>query len=194
VTDETLMRAVRDGEVGKLGVLFERHHLAVFDFLCRMTGDRAAAEDMVQDVFMRMLKYRASYRDDGRFETWMFRIARNARADYFRVRAAEQHVPADGVDPPADVPGPARLLEQDEEAVLIRRALLLLREDRRELIILTRYRGMKHDAIAELLGIEVGTVKVRIHRAMRELRDRFLDLAGHRPCDVKTSPRSLRAI
>src|SRR5687767_15977962 len=106
------MQAVRDGEVGKLGVLFERHHVAVFDFLCRMTGDRTAAEDMVQDVFVRMLKYRASFRDDGRFDTWMFRIARNARADYFRVRAATPYVSADGIDPPADAPGPARLFEQ----------------------------------------------------------------------------------
>jgi RNA polymerase sigma factor (sigma-70 family) len=194
VTDESLMRAVRDGEVGKLGVLFERHHVAVFDFLCRMTGDRAAAEDMVQDVFVRMLKYRASYRDDGRFETWMFRIARNARADYFRVRGSAQFIRADDVDPPAETPGPARLFELGEETALIRRALLLLREDRRELIILTRYRGMKHDAIAELLGVDVGTVKVRIHRAMKELRDRFLGLAGQQPCDVKTSPRNLRAI
>ena len=74
MTDEALMRAVRDGDVARLGELFERHHRSVFDFLVRMTGDRASAEDMVQDVFVRMLKYRATFRDDGRFETWMFRI------------------------------------------------------------------------------------------------------------------------
>jgi RNA polymerase sigma-70 factor (ECF subfamily) len=63
------MRAVRGGDVARLGVLFERYHRALFDFLTRMTGDRAAAEDLVQDVFIRVLKYRATFRDDGSFET-----------------------------------------------------------------------------------------------------------------------------
>jgi RNA polymerase sigma factor (sigma-70 family) len=86
MTDEALMRAVRDGDVARLGTLFERHHGAVFDFLARMTGNRAAAEDLTQDVFVRILKYRNSLRDEGSFETWLFRIARNARADYFKLR------------------------------------------------------------------------------------------------------------
>jgi len=188
------MRAVREGDLPQLGVLFERHAGSLFDFLSRMTGNRSAAEDMVQDVFVRMLKYRATYRDDGRFETWMFRIARNARADYFRVRAAAEHVSDEGLDAPSDGPGPARLLEQEQEAALLRRALLSLREDRRELIVLTRYRGMKHEAIAELLGIEVGTVKVRIHRAIKELRDIYLALTRNQSWTAETSPRNLRII
>jgi RNA polymerase sigma factor (sigma-70 family) len=194
VTDEALMRGVRSGDVAKLGQLFERHHGALFDFLSRMTGDRTAAEDMVQDVFVRMLKYRATFRDDGRFETWMFRIARNARADYFRKRAAAVHVSDEGIDTPADAPGPARLVEIGQDVALLKRALLLLREDRRELIVFTRYRGMKHEAIAELLGIDVGTVKVRIHRAMKELREIYLGLTRTESWTAGTSPRSLRII
>lgn len=194
MTDEALMREARDGDVGTLGLLFERHHLALFDFLSRMTGDRGAAEDMVQDVFMRMLKYRATFRDDGRFETWMFRIARNARADYFRRRAAVHQVSDDGLDAASDAPGPARLLEQGQETRLLRRALLLLREDRRELIVLTRYRGMSHDAIGEMLGVEAGTVKVRIHRAMKELRQIYQQLTRTQPWNAGTSPHTLRII
>ena len=64
------MRAVRNGDVARLGTLFERHHGSVFDFLCRMTGNRTVAEDLTQDVFVRILKYRATFRDEGRFETW----------------------------------------------------------------------------------------------------------------------------
>ena len=89
VTDEILMIAVRDGDLAKLGLLFERYHTALFDFLSRTTGDRAAAEDLVQDVFVRILKYRRTYRDHSCFETWMFRIARNSRADHFRKREAD---------------------------------------------------------------------------------------------------------
>ena len=59
------MTAVRDGDLAKLGLLFERYHAKLFDFLSRMTGDRTAAEDLVQDIFVRILKYRATYRDGG---------------------------------------------------------------------------------------------------------------------------------
>jgi RNA polymerase sigma factor (sigma-70 family) len=193
VTDEALMRAVRDGDLAKLGILFERHHMALFDFLSRMTGDRTTAEDLTQDVFVRMLKYRATFRNDGRFETWMFHIARNARADYFRRRAAVE-INDDAIDATTDAPGPAHLIEREEHTALLRRALLLLREDRRELIILARYRGMKHEAIAELLGVDAGTVKVRIHRALKELRDIFRRLAGDESWNANTPRRSLPTI
>ena len=69
------MLAVRAGDIGKLGVLFERYHAPLFAFISRTMGDRAAAEDLVQDVFVRILKYSQTYREDGCFETWVFRIA-----------------------------------------------------------------------------------------------------------------------
>ena len=72
--------------------------------------------------------------------------------------------------------GPAEAVQREREMARLRRALLLLRDDKRELIVLARYRGMKQDQIAELLGIEVGAVKVRLHRAVQELRQIFLDL------------------
>jgi RNA polymerase sigma-70 factor (ECF subfamily) len=175
-------------------MLFERHHLAVFDFLSRMTGSRTAAEDLTQDVFVRMLKYRATFRDDGRFETWMFRIARNARADYFRKRDVAESTPNEDMDGPSGEPGPARQLERGRDESRLRRALLTLREDRRELIVLAKYREMKYEAIAELLGVDPGTVKVRIHRAMKELRENFQQLSENQSCDVKTPLRSLRII
>jgi RNA polymerase sigma-70 factor (ECF subfamily) len=187
VNDEALMRAVRAGDLGKLGDLFDRHHVALFDFLNRMTGRRDVAEDLVQEVFLRILKYRATYRDDARFETWVFRIARNARADYFTKRDTVETLSDEALASPDEAPGPEGELERHGEAVLLRRALMKLREDRRELIILARYRDMKHEAIAELLGVDTGTVKVRIHRALNELRDIFLQLAERPSCNLKTS-------
>jgi RNA polymerase sigma factor (sigma-70 family) len=80
MTDEALMCAVRAGDLNQAGELFERYHLLLFDYLSRMTGDAGAAEDLVQDVFIRVLKYRSTFRDDAPFATWVYRIARNARA------------------------------------------------------------------------------------------------------------------
>lgn len=190
MTDEALMLAVRDGHISSLGPLFERYHRPLFDFLSRMTGNRAAAEDLVQDVFIRVLRYRGTYREDGRFETWLYRIARNARADYFQARSArETHLDAAG-DPASSVQGADDLLERDRETARLARALKMLREDQRELIILARYRGMKYEAIAEVLDVEVGTVKVRMHRAVTELRRIFLHLSENQSCTA-TLPASV---
>jgi RNA polymerase sigma factor (sigma-70 family) len=195
VTDEALMTAVRSGDLGKLGVLFERYHLPLFDFLARLTGDRTASEDLVQDIFVRILKYRATFRDGGSFETWLYRIARNARADYFRQRTPIEPLEDEALEQPEPQPGPARRLEADRERARLRRALMLLREDKRELLVLARYQDMKYEQIGEILGIEVGAVKVRVHRAIRELREIFVQLKDENPsCDVKTPRRSFRII
>jgi RNA polymerase sigma-70 factor (ECF subfamily) len=195
VTDEALMTAVRSGDLGKLGILFERYHGPLFDFLARMTGDRTAAEDLVQDIFVRILKYRATFRDGGSFETWLYRIARNARADYFRQRTPVEPLEGEALDRPEPAPGPALRLMADRDRARLKRALMLLPEDKRELLVLARYRDMKYERIAEILGIEVGAVKVRVHRAIRELRTLFLQLRDETPsCDVKTPGRTFQII
>jgi RNA polymerase sigma-70 factor, ECF subfamily len=195
VTDEALMTAVRAGDLAKLGVLFERYHEALFEFLSRMTGDRTAAEDLVQDIFVRILKYRATYRDGGRFETWLYRIARNARAEYFRTRRALEPLTDEALEHPEPNPGPMRQLEAARDRSCLKQALLQLADEKRELLVLARFQGMKHEQIAELLGIETGAVKVRIHRALRELREIFLKLSeGNALCAAKTYTRNLQII
>jgi RNA polymerase sigma-70 factor, ECF subfamily len=164
-----LMRGVRDGDVAKLGLLFERHHGGLFDFFCRTVGDRPAAEDLVQEVFIRILKYRRTYRDEGRFQTWMFHIARNVRTDYVRKRRPDQ-LTAEVPEPVTDGAGHAAAIETAQDVERLRRALMRLPDDRRELVVLARYRGMSHDEIAAVLRVDAGTVRVRLHRALKELR------------------------
>jgi RNA polymerase sigma-70 factor (ECF subfamily) len=191
--DEKVMLAVRDGEVAKLGVLFDRHYRVLFDFFARMTGNRTAAEDLVQDVFFRMLKYRKTYRDDSRFTSWMFHIARNARADYFKKQKPEVPVPDEGFQLPSHAPFPSKELEHQQDRALLECALFKLAPEKREVLVLSRYHDMKYEQIAELLDCEVGTVKVRVFRALKELRDVFFRLSREKqPCNVKRSEASLR--
>jgi RNA polymerase sigma factor (sigma-70 family) len=168
VTDETLMRGVRDGDVATLGLLFERHHVGLFDFFCRTLGDRSSAEDLVQEVFIRILKYRRTYRDEGRFQTWMFHIARNVRTDHVRKRRPDQ-LTARLPEPAADA-AHAAAVEAAQDIERLRQALMRLPHDRRELIVLARYRGLSHDEISAVLRVDAGTVRVRLHRALKELR------------------------
>src|SRR5438105_5514891 len=87
--DEELMLYVRNGVPEMLGVLFERYHVPLFNFFYRLTGNRMASEDLVQDAFYRILKYRQSYKPGSPFRTWMYQIARNARADQFHRQPRE---------------------------------------------------------------------------------------------------------
>jgi len=195
-TDENLMLAVRGGDVAKLGVLFDRHHRTLFDFFVRMTGRRTVADDLVQDVFFRILKYRKTFRDESWFKAWMFHIARNARFDYYRSHQDEAILEdnhADGLQSPSPLPG--QQLEQQQQSMLLESALFKLSPEKREVLILSRYQDLKYEQIAELMSCEVGTVKTRVHRALKELRDMFLKLSSEKPpCNVKKSESNLRIV
>jgi RNA polymerase sigma factor (sigma-70 family) len=175
-TDNELMENVRDGRVEKLAVLFERYQTMLYNFFLRLTGNRAASEDLVQEVFMRVLKYRAGYMGDSRFNVWLFQIARNAHVDYLRKRKGT--LPLDGqyVETPSREPLPEAAYEADREAELVRRALDRLPVQKRELLVLFRFQNLKLREIAELLDCQVGTVKAQVHRALKDLGRIYLDL------------------
>ena len=176
-TDDALMLQVRDGDVGQLGVLFERHHVPLYNFFVRLTGSTTLSEDFVQEVFLRMMRYRHTYRGQGQFAVWMYQIARNVRTDHFRKWRRETPMPEDGIDVPDRTPGVSDRLEKDQAAELVHAALAKLPEDKRELLLLARFQEMRYDDIAQLLDCSVGTVKVRVHRAMKELRTSYLRAA-----------------
>jgi len=182
-SDHDLMLAVRAGELSRLGELFERHHRPLYGFLARLTGNHDAAEDLVQIVFQRILKYRHTYRDEGKFSAWTYHLARRVAADHFR-RSARQ---GDATDP-ADFdhvsddtnPSAGETAAQRDDLNIMRRALANLPHDQREILILHRFQHLPHQDIARLLNISTGAAKVRVHRALAALRDHFFKLS-HRP-------------
>lgn len=173
------MRQVRAGRTAGLATLFERHHARLYRYCLRMTGNRAAAEDLVQDVFMKMLKYKATFKDDSEFVPWMFGIGRNACFAYLRRTADDQLADAD-VDSAGQTDDAMETSQYDGQDELVRRALQQLPADRREVLVLSRYEYKTYDEIAKTLECSVGAVKVRAHRAMKQLREIYLDMAGER--------------
>ena len=177
MTDETLMLAVKAGNLDQLSGLFERYHRPLFGFFYRLLRDRTAAEDLVQDVFVRVLKYRHTFRERTSFKAWIFHIARNSRRDYARRHPGTDR-PGDDEDTPADEPGPDIGFENREEVALLQQALRRLPADKRELIILARYREMNYQQLAAVMEIDERTIRVRLHRAIRQLGDIFHELRG----------------
>src|SRR5262249_22763401 len=191
-TDEELMVAVREGDIGQMEILFGRYRDSLYDFFSRLTGNRVASEDLVQEVFVRILKYRGSYRETNRFVTWMYQIGRNVRADYLR---KHRLVPQEAGGFAGSKHGgtmPNRQVEDDEERALLQCALLQISESNRELLVFARFQEMKYRDIAEILGVDLNVVKSRVHRAMKELREVFLKLRSERsPCSATKSATTL---
>ncbi len=179
-TDSELMRQVRGGRTAALATLFERHHARLYRYCLRMTGQRSAAEDLVQDVFMKMLKYKATFRDDSELVPWMFGIGRNACLGHLR-RTATDRVGGNELDAEAVALESADEAQDGDQHEIVRRALQRLPVERREVLVLSRYEFKSYEEIAVLLDCSVGAVKVRVHRALKQLREIYLDLAGEVP-------------
>ncbi|HXX20819.1 MAG TPA: sigma-70 family RNA polymerase sigma factor [Candidatus Acidoferrum sp.] len=170
VPDEELMLMVRDGSAEMLGVLFDRYQTPLYSFYTRLTGNRAASEDLVQDVFLRILKYRRSYRPGTPFRPWMYQIARNARVDH-----AGRQMPHAELNEAAAATGAAPQ-SPDDQHELLHRALRELTDEKREILLLSRFQGLRCEEMAQIYGCRVGAMKVRVHRALEELRAAFLRL------------------
>lgn len=179
-TDNEVMFRVRDGDVGKLAILFERYHLKLFNFFVKMTGNREISEDLVQEVFLRILKYRHTYRGDSHFGLWLYRIARNAHADHFRKKRPEDAYDEKIENRESSEPLPLEIIEYGQEIDLLQQALEKLPVDKREVLVLSRYQELKYHEIADLLNCTVGTIKLRVHRAIKELRAAFYTLSNEK--------------
>lgn len=177
-SDHALMRAVRDGELDALGELFERHHGPLFGYLVKLTGQHAAAEDITQTVFQRMLKYRHTYRDDGRFTAWMYHLARRCAADHFRRHCAAPAAtdPSDLHDVADDAPHAGVHAATRDDHALLHSALQQLDREDREVLLLARFQELSFAEISSILECSVGAAKVRAHRALHELRTVYFRL------------------
>ena len=170
------MLKVREGQIDKLGLLYERHKGAIFGYLYHMNRDSMLAEDLLQTVFIRVMKYKHNFRGDGKFTTWLFHIARNVNADHHRKnKRASQIVALDQIhltvtDTEDGVAGKEGELSQMEQA------LQLLDAEKREVLVMTKIKQMKYKEVCEVFNCSEGAIKAKVFRAMQALKDKYAQL------------------
>ena len=182
LSDAELMEQFGDGDDEAFGVLVHRHEGPLLQFFYRRCFDRTLAEDCVQEVFLRLVRHRGSWRPDAKFTTYLYRIAENHWIDRYRTKKAapkqsslDDDVSGDGLTLEQAVAAPGRAPEavasDHELAVKIRRALARLPQEQQSVFVMAESKGMKYADIAESLGVPVGTVKSRMHAATTRLRE-----------------------
>lgn len=176
-TDQELMGRVRRGELAALDEVFARHHARIYGYLSRWLGDTSAAEDLVQETFLRVLRQReqAPVYDD--LLPWLLRVARNLVID--RYRHQRDHLMDDDFAQIAD-PGPIPLeqITTAEREQQLTDALAAVAPAHREVLVLRAIDGLDYRDIALLLGCTEGAARVRVHRATSALRTAWFSKHG----------------
>jgi RNA polymerase sigma-70 factor (ECF subfamily) len=176
--DKYLMQKVQEGDLSKMALLYERHHRDLFGYFYRLTNHATKSEDLVQSVFYRLIKYRHTYRGEGKFVYWMYSIAKNIWLD----RLKKKNIIAyDGDElTMAQHPDHARnaedLLLATERKNLLKQALQQLSPEKREAIVLSKFQGLKYQEIAQMANCTENAIKSRVQRGLLELKDIMLKL------------------
>lgn len=180
LSDNALMLKVKDGDLDRLSLLFERYKRPLYGFFYGMNRDSELSEDLVQNVFLRILKYRYLFRGEGDFRTWMYHIARNVNHDNFRKNKIQKK---DSIEDWEErIEGDmnrASEIEKDDELYILSMAMDRLPEDKKEILLLSKYQDKKYKEIGEIIGCSEGAVKVKVFRALQELKTVYKQLEKH---------------
>ncbi|HOL70772.1 MAG TPA: RNA polymerase sigma factor [Bryobacteraceae bacterium] len=182
--DAKLMLRVKEGDAASFEVLLERHRTAVVHFLYRMVQSQAVAEELAQEVFLRVYRARASYEPTAKFTTWLFRIALHLALNTLRDGRPEKWQESlDGNDGPAglDIPDRNPTIEQEllHRAKLdeVRRAIAALPPKQRAAVLMHKYEEMDYAQIARVLNCSESALKSLLFRAYETLRARLAHMA-----------------
>jgi RNA polymerase sigma-70 factor (ECF subfamily) len=183
--DAELMLRVKEGDGASFGVLLDKHRSSVVHFLFRMVQNHAVAEELAQEVFLRVYRSRATYEPTAKFTTWLFRIAThlalNSLRDGKHDRSQERLDDDSGDLPARQVSDSRPTVEQSMlyEARLeeIRRAIALLPEKQRAAVLMHKYQEMEYSQIAKVLNCSESAVKSLLFRAYETLRARLAHMA-----------------
>jgi len=202
IDDQGLIDACRAGQTEAYGTLVQRYQDRLFPTVLRLTGSVEDALDLVQETFLRAYEKLNLFQGESSFYTWVYRIAVNLalsgrrKRSWLRLSDTPQAEAADRSET-----DPALPLERAERERIVQEALNALAPDHRAVVVLKEFDGLRYEEIAAILGVPVGTVRSRLHRARCDLRERLRPLidddarstAGYDlgPLPVEPVPRSM---
>ena len=157
----TLARA-REGDLGAFEDLVRQYQGDVWRFAYHFTRDRTLADDVTQEAFLRAFRFLGGFRGDSRFTSWLFRIARNCAMDQLRARATNLE---------RESRAPLGPTSDPQTRVELHAALDAVTPEHREPFLLVEVFGLSYQEAADVLGVRVGTIKSRMHRARRVMMD-----------------------
>jgi len=172
--DLELVRAVGLGDGAALEALFRRHHANVHALCARVLDSPDAAEDAVQETFLRVLRSAARFEGRSRVSTWIYRVARNACLDQVAARDRSARREAAWARE-----APDRLSHDtpaEDRQSLLEAAFARLPREAREALVLARHLDLPYGDVGRVLGCSAGAARVRVHRALRRLRDLYLEM------------------
>jgi len=177
LSDQELMRIVQAGDLSPASEIYDRYSGRIYNFAFRFLKNAEAAEDAVQEVFVKMIRYANQFHGDAKLSTWLFSITANWCRDYLRKADNKSKETEDVlISLPAPLEhGPDRVLEQREDQLRVQRALQALTPEQREAILLSRYQGLSYAEIAQIAGCSEGAVKTRVFRAMETLKKALMN-------------------
>jgi RNA polymerase sigma-70 factor (ECF subfamily) len=174
VSDDELVGMYARGDTDAFDVIFDRYHVAVYNFAYHMLERASDAEEIMQEAFLAVARSAATYRPRGRFRSWLMSIARNLCLNRLQAERARRQALAEGglvVLGRASAPSPEDHVQAGEERCAVMCALRSLPERQREAVILHAFQGMSYREIAATLEMPIGTVKTLLHRARAALAD-----------------------
>jgi RNA polymerase sigma-70 factor (ECF subfamily) len=178
-TDAELMLSAQRGDMSAFEALYDRYNKRLFHFILRFVRERALAEDILQETFLRLLKNKKRLRKDSRFSTYLFTIARNLCLDTLK-SWERRHVfisHENSIERTTDKSkGPDKILEETEMGKIIQNEIQALPPDQREVLILSKYGGLPYDEIAQILESTTVAVKQKAYRAMLSLKQKLKNL------------------
>jgi RNA polymerase sigma-70 factor (ECF subfamily) len=182
--DRRLIADCLGGRRDAFGELVSRYQARLYNAAIRLVDNPDDAADVVQDAFLNAFQSLHTFKGDAEFFTWLYRIAFNTAISLKRKKRATISLdaggPDGGIDPddPSEYIKPGTALQRSEEETQLHEALARLSHEHREVLLMKDIDGMKYEEIAELLGVPIGTIRSRLHRARLELRD-LLEAEDH---------------
>jgi RNA polymerase sigma factor (sigma-70 family) len=175
LSDEIIMKRVKEGNLAELSVLFERYHVRLYNFMLKLTFDRSVSQDLTQNLFYRILKYRHTFREDHSFKSWIYQLARNIHIDFCKhqQKANERYTRVEEYNQelPEEKEG-----FNEEEYEKLDRAMARLTPEQKEILVLCRFQGLKYEEISSIRDLSVPAIKVQVHRAIKQLREHYFKL------------------